>query len=342
MGGTIRVKNEDMVVAVDRGSKSFRPREKGVTTPAAFWNAKCCFAIAMKRSFVSFTGIAFGTALLLAGLAWAAPEAAPGGKGTSILHFFVRKAMSNADVTGATGRVDAKQNQQGNADNRQLDIVLKHLTPNTAYWLGAILKQDVAEAEEGTEPAYRSVGTFTTDAKGGATLRYRKTGSSQGKALGRGKLPLPADLDPLYEVVELAVLTVASPEATPPTLAETVLVADLTVPDKLQYLVKKAMTTNPAVDADALGALRVKATVSQAQFRLAAVGLTPGASYVLALNGGMVQTNAADAKGRLMVKTELATPSEVLTIEDVKLLDLVLLEGGTGDNVVLSADLLKP
>jgi hypothetical protein len=338
LGGAIRVKNEDMVVAVYRGSRSFRPRGKGVTTPAAFWNAECCFSVAMKRSFVSFTGIAFGTALLLAGLAWAAPAAAPGGKGTSILHFFVRKAMSNTDVTGATGRVDAKQNQQGNADNRQLDIVLKHLTPNTPYWLGAILKQDVAEAEEGTEPAYRSVGTFTTDAKGGATLRYRKTGSSQGKALGRGKLPLPADLDPLYEIRELAVLD-ADPAAADPA---TVLVADLTVPDKLQYLVKKAMTTNPDVDADALGALRVKATVSQAQFRLAAVGLTPGASYVFALNGGMVQTNAADAKGRLMVKTELATPSEVLTIEDVKLLDLALLEGGVEDNVVLSADLLKP
>ena len=257
----------------------------------------------MKRNYISLTGIGFCGLLLLAGLALATPTAAPGGKGTSILHYFVRKAMTNTGIiAAASGRVDAKQNQQGNAHNQQLDITLRRLTTNTTYWLLAVVADDTN---------YAVITDFATDRKGAAALRYRKIGSGQGLALGKGKSPLPDILDPLYDLRELVIVDAST---------QAVLVADLTAPDRLQYLVKRALD-NDGLEPDAAGALRVKATVNHAQFRLAAVNLNANASYSLALNGGVVGTNPSDAKGRWNLTTRLVNPLDVLTVRDVAVLD---------------------
>lgn len=296
-------------------SREWTEHSRGATRPQANQALTSCRSVrkvhgmqtaafnTMKRSYVSLAGIGVSGVLLLAGLAWATPAAAPGGKGTSILHYFVRKAMTNTGVApGATGRVEAKQNQQGNAHNRQLDITLKGLTTNTTYWLLAVVAD---------ETNYTAVTDFMTDRKGAAALRYRKIGSSQGKALGKGKSPLPDVLDPLYDIRELAILNAST---------QTVLVADLTAPDSLQYLIKRALD-NEGLEPVAAGSLQVKATVNKAEFRLAAINLSPNASYWLALNGGVVGTNASDAKGRWKLTTQLVNPLDVLAVRDVAVLD---------------------
>lgn len=220
--------------------------------------------------------------------------------GTDILHFFVRVGMSNEGVvTNATGKVEADQNQQGHANNQRLILTLNHLEASTSYELLATLGDDTNAT---------TVGSFATDDKGRATLNYRKTGSGHGGGLGHGKQALPDALNPVSNIREIAV-------------AETnggpiVLSADLTAPDKLQYLIKRDLSTN---NIDAV--LRIKATTSQTQFQLTALGLAASADYLLALNGTLVQTNSSDMKGRLTISSLLQNPAEILDLHSVALWD---------------------
>jgi hypothetical protein len=220
--------------------------------------------------------------------------------GTDILHFFVRADMSNEGVlTNATGRVEADQNQQGHANNQRLIVLLNHLAATTSYELLATI---------GDDTNLTAVTEFTSDDHGRVVLNYRRMGSGHGGGLGHGKLALPDVLNPVSHIRELAV-------------AETnggpiVLSADLTTPDKLQYLIKRDLSTN-SVDAT----LRIKATISQTQFRLTAFGLAPSADYLLALNGTVVQTNSTDMKGRLAINSLLQNPAEILDVHAVALWD---------------------
>src|SRR5215212_1812101 len=125
--------------------------------------------------------------------------ASPGshGHGTDILHFSVRKSMSNEGVIpDASGRVEANQNKQGNANNQRLKIALQNLAANATYQLLAVVDDNTN---------YTQVAEFTSDSEGRAALNYRKVGSSHGKGAGHGKGQLPAALDPLSDVRELAV-----------------------------------------------------------------------------------------------------------------------------------------
>ena len=234
--------------------------------------------------------------------------------GTDILHFFVRKTMTNdGALTNATGRVQANQNQQGNANNQRLDIVLKNLDPAGTYQLLAVLDDDTN---------YTQVSEFQPDAQGNASLNYRKVGSSKGKGkgkgLGKGKNALPAALDPISDIRQLAISLYST---------QAVLHADLTAPDKLQYLVKRNLSTN---DIDAT--LRIKATVNQTQFRLIAAGLNPTNDYLLALNGNVVQTESTDEKGALAIDSLLTNPGDILDLHSIGLWD-------SSSNVVLSTTL---
>jgi len=102
--------------------------------------------------------------------------------GTSILHWMLRATFTNMGVeTGAVGSVDAKLNQQGNADNQKLNISLGKLASNTTYTLSAALGDDTNLTD---------VTTFTTDANGSAAFKYSHVGSSQGNGHGPAR-PCP-------------------------------------------------------------------------------------------------------------------------------------------------------
>jgi hypothetical protein len=228
--------------------------------------------------------------------------------GTDILHFFVRKAMTNEGVeSNAVGRVDVKQNQQGNANNQKLNIFVQGLSSNTVYQLMALLDQDTN---------YTQVAEFNTDANGAIALKYQKNGNGNGQ--GKGKSPLPQLLDPVSEIRSLAIGNSST---------QAVLVANLVDPDKLQYLVKRHLSNGVAP-----ATLRIKATIHQTQFRLIAGGLNPTNDYLLAFNGEVVQTNSTDTAGDLEIFSLLQTPTDILSVRDLALWD-------SGSNSVLSTKL---
>ena len=222
--------------------------------------------------------------------------------------FFVRKDMSNPGVeTNASGIIRARQNEQGKANNQTLEILAKGLDTNTSYQLMALV---------GDETNLTLVTNFNTDVRGRLAVEYRDLGNGQG--IGHGRLPLPAVLDPVSQVRELSIFNGAT---------QAVLTADLTVPDRLEYLVKRDLSSN-SVDAS----LRIQANTHVTQFRLTASGLNPTNDYLLVLNGGVVQTNSTDKKGRLVIKSLLENPTDILQVRSLALWD-------SASNVVLSTSL---
>jgi hypothetical protein len=246
---------------------------------------------------------AFGLSALIA-----KPSVAHAG-GTDILHLFAHKAMTNEGIeAGAAGVVDVRQNRQGNANNQRLDVSVTGLTTNTTYQLLALLDDD-------TNSTF--VVDLTTDSHGAGALHFTQANNGNG-GMGKGKSPLPDLLDPVSNIRELTLVDVAT---------QAVLTADLTAPDKLQYLIKRNLSTN-GVSAQ----LRIKATTTQTQFRLTASGLNPTNDYFLVLNDGIVQTNSTDANGKLSISSLLQNPVEILDLHTVALWDSV-------SNVVLSTEL---
>ncbi len=231
--------------------------------------------------------------------------------GTDILHFFARTPLTgDGTITNATGRVEADQNQQGNANNQKLEITVKNLYTNAPFQLLALVNDDTN---------YTQVAEFLTDSKGRAVIAYRKVGSSHGHGnLGHGKSPLPLVLDPVSHLREVAIAMNST---------QVVLQADLTVPDKLEYLIKRDLSANGV---DAL--LRLHSNLKQTQFRLTALGLNRTNVYLLVLNGGIVQTNTTDNKGRLDIRALLEKPVDILDVRTLGLWD-------SSSNVVLSTTL---
>lgn len=263
----------------------------------------------MKRiitsAILSSVVAAFGLAALTA-----KPAASSHAGGTDILHFFVRKAMTNETVEpGASGAVNAKQNRQGNANNQRLDLAFRGLTTNTTYHLLALLGDDTNLTQ---------VADFGTDTKGRAALHYVKSGNGNTNHLGHGRIPLPAELDPVSNIRGLTLLNGST---------QAVLTADLTAPDKLQYLIKRDLSTN-----EVSAQLRIKATTTKAQFRLTASGLNPTNDYLLVLNGEIAETDSTDASGKLTISSPLQNPENILDLHSVALWDSV-------SNVVLSTTL---
>jgi hypothetical protein len=244
----------------------------------------------------------------VAAMSLSAVAVAAKSQGTDILHFFVRKSMTNEGAeAGVAGTVDAKQNRQGRADNQRLEIVLSGLATNASYHLFAVIDEDTSN--------FVHVAEFNANADGDARLRYRSHGN--GNSVGKGKAALPALLNPLADVRQLAVFNSST---------QAVVTADLTDPDKLHYLIKRSLSTN-GIDAS----LRIKATTTDTQFRLVAVGLAPTNNYQLVLNGEAAQAVSTDAAGVLNVEA-LPGSMPILDLRSVGLWDSV-------SNLVLSTDL---
>jgi len=228
--------------------------------------------------------------------------------GTDILHVSSRTGMTNEGVEpSASGRVILDQNKQGNSHQQRLDIRLLGLATNSTYFLYGALDD---------ESELSLVGNVDTDGKGKAALHYRKNNHSS--HLGRGKLPLPEELDPVSEIRELAIFNANT---------QAVLTADLAAPDKLQYLVKRSIG-----DTNVSATVRIKANKNHLLFRLSASGLNPTNDYFLVLNESIVQTNSTDASGNLKITSVPLLPIDVLGIRELAVWDSV-------SNVVVETEL---
>jgi len=208
--------------------------------------------------------------------------------GTSILHFMLRTTMTG---TG-TGNVEAKRNQQGGADNQRLEITVANLATSTTYQLLASTTDDTNLV---------AVGEFTTDSAGGAVLDYVKKNNGKGSPGGD---PVPAGLNPISKLRSLEVSVGGT---------QTVLSADVTAPDSLQYLVKRAMT-NDGADTDANASLRIKSNGNNDQLRIRASGLDSTNTYFLAINGAIADTLASDAGGNINVTAWPAGSPDALDV----------------------------
>ena len=230
--------------------------------------------------------------------------------GTSILHIMVRATMSGTTAdAGATGSVRAKQNQQGNANNQRLEIVVANLDSNTTYALLAATTDD---------ENLHDVTTIDTDSNGRAHVKYVK--KNNGNASPGGG-PLPDGLDPISKIRGLAISADGSND---------VLTADLSNPNKLQYLVKRPLTND--AHSGATATLRIKATTSVAQLRIRASGLAATSTYYLAINGEVAESLTSNAKGRLNATGFPNGSPDVLDIRSLAILD-------SASNSVLSTPL---
>jgi hypothetical protein len=220
-----------------------------------------------------------------------------GGKhGTDILHFDIHEAMTNDGIEqGATGSVTANENEQGNANNQTLDVVVSGLTPGTNYDLTAITNGSSVTTD---------LGTFTTDAKGKAAVHL--TGLGKGHGGGKKSTALPDGFD-ISQVLELDVVNAGT---------QPVLTVDTTAPTSLKYLVKQDIS-NGGVSA----LLQIKASSKKTQFSLDVSGLNDSTDYQLVFNGAVVQTNTSDAHGHLKINSA-PTPANILDLQSVALWDM--------------------
>jgi hypothetical protein len=200
--------------------------------------------------------------------------------GTSILHLTVSVPMTGTGFDAdASGSVAADYKAQGGAKKQSLDIKTANLDSNATYVVLASTTQNGTLTE---------VAQLTTDANGAINVHYSQQG--QGKAHPHGE-PLPVGLDPVSDLRTLEISIGGT---------QTVLSADMTAPEKLQYLVKRAMD-NDGVDNDASAALRIKSNGSQDQLRIKATGLDASGTYFLAVNGNIASNLTTDASGGLSV-----------------------------------------
>jgi len=242
----------------------------------------------------------------------------PFGKGgTDILHLTLHTGFApNADPD-ATGSLGAKLRQQGAADVQKLQLEVGQLAPDATHRLFLWLRDGVDPVE---------VLAFDTDENGEASLKLMHVGHKNAS----GK-KFPGELDPLSDVLAMEIRDDAG--------TSVLLDADLTAPDRLGYLVKRRLTGEPAVDADAAGSLfmkeRSKEGSAKVLFRLRAGNLDANTGYTLAFFAGLTETTfpvTTDADGRLELKelpVGAPAPFQMTGLE---------LRNGTPD-VVLSTEL---
>lgn len=223
-----------------------------------------------------------------------------GNKGTDILHWAVRESMTNEDTnSNATAKLDLKQNQQGKADNQRFNLKVAGLETNTTYQIWAAIEDDTN---------FVLVSDFTTDTSGNSNVRLMKTGNSKGKGLAKGHQDLPPTVDPISHIREIAIGNV---------LTQAVFTANLTSPDKLQYLVKRRLENQDGVVAD----LRIKATERKLSFKLTTWGLSGTNQFFLALNNTIVSSGDSSPDGALSFTSIPVNPADILMVREVAILN---------------------
>jgi hypothetical protein len=216
--------------------------------------------------------------------------------GTSILHLTISTALTSSGFDdNASGSVVADHKAQGGAEKQSLRINAAGLEANTAYLL-------LASTTEDTNLTQGAV--LTTDANGVIDITYAQQG--QGKAHPHAE-PLPASLDPVSKLRMLEVSIGGT---------QTVLSADMTAADKLQYLVKRSMT-NDGTDSDAAASLRIKSNGNNDQLRIRASGLDSTNTYFLAINGLVADTFTSTDSGGISITAWPAGSPGVLDVTDL-------------------------
>jgi hypothetical protein len=225
-----------------------------------------------------------------------APKPKPG---KAMLHLHLQKRMVNEGViAGASGKVDLNLDQHGNKTDQHLHIEVRNLETNATYQLFASADGDTNSA---------SILEFTTDDNGNASIEFRDKGKSENKGHGPIKAPLPDALNPVSGIVELTVSDANQ---------QTVLTADLTAPDKMEYELERDLS------ADSIKAsLKIHANEKHAEVRLEAKGLSPNSQYSLSLNDAVAQTGNTDEHGHLNLKVRLPHALDILSLQSVALLD---------------------
>jgi hypothetical protein len=253
---------------------------------------------------------------LFVSLLLTAPAALAAKGGTDVLHLSMRSELVATEVDpDAEGTLSAKLRQQGKADVQKFTFGVEGLEPDSTYHLFLLHRGEVDPVE---------VASFDTDADGKAKLKLKHLGH---KDQPNKKFPGPG-FDPLSDVLALEVRGGGD---------EVVLDADLTMPDKLSYLVKRRLD-NEGVDEDAEAQLFMKDKGTSSRFRLKVTGLdlAPSADYTLAINCNdvsvldceYVEVFTADEDGKLDVKELPGTPPAPFHMTDVSLVD------GNGDEVL--------
>ncbi|MEO6183168.1 MAG: hypothetical protein ABIP71_08760, partial [Verrucomicrobiota bacterium] len=231
-------------------------------------------------------------------------------RGHAVSHYQTRNNLTATETEpAATGVLRLQSNVQGNSAKESFRLTVSGLTAGSTYQLIAI---------SGEETNSVSVGEFTTDSKGEATVLYSKKGNGNGK-----KNNLPAELDPLYNLRAVGVAN----EST-----QTVLVAWINTSTAYQYLVKRNLTA-PDANSTAAGSISLKSNAANTKFNLRAGGLSATNEYHLALNvSNIIQTVSSDANGRLSITQWPALAPAILDLRSLSLLD-------SSSNVVLTTSL---
>lgn len=256
------------------------------------------------------------SAVLASLLLAAAPAALAAKGGTDVLHLSLRSELVATEVDlDAEGTLSAKLRQQGKADVQKLSFGVEGLEPGATYHLFLLHRGAVDPVE---------VLSFDADSDGEASLKLKHLGH---KDKPNKKFPGPG-FDPLSDVLALEVRNDGD---------EIVLEADLTMPDKLSYLVKRRLD-NEGIDTDAEGRLFMKDKGKSSRFRLKVtdLDLAPSADYTLAINCNdvslldceYVEVFTADEDGKLDIKELPGTPPAPFQMTDVSLVD------GNGDEVL--------
>lgn len=221
--------------------------------------------------------------------------------GTNILHFNTKVPMVNqsVDSSNATGTVTATQATQGNADKETLTVAAKGLFPNTPYSL----------LVSTTTSGLSDVDTnLNTDSRGRLTVKLSTNP-------GKRNVAIPSNAVPVSTIQEV---DIEDSNSAP------VLVADFTNATSLQYLVKQNISTNDGVSVNTSASLQIKSTLnrgtSRTSFSLNASGLNALTDYLLVFNGGVVQTNTSNSRGRLKINSA-PTPDPILSLTSVDVTD---------------------
>ena len=251
----------------------------------------------MKKTKHLVRGLLFGGTLLCLS------HAAPASPVVNSFSYSFRATFTNAGVDpDARGTVSGSLSRRGATDNQRLAITASKLDTDTTY-------HDVAFL--GDSGSATDVADFLTNRRGESSTTYVKS-------TRRVPHPLPAAVDPISNLRELDVVI----------NGDTILQADLTVPNSFSYSVKREMD-NTGFMTGAGGVLLLSGSPRATRISVTATGLTPLTSYQLLVNGDSVTTKTSDRRGHLIVAGPRTGLPLALDISTVALAD------GTGANVIL-------
>lgn len=223
------------------------------------------------------------------------PAALPLGSTDNLQYRGVASMTNNGVEIRAHGTVKASQKVRGLANNQSLSVIASDLATNTTYDL-------VVAFSGGTNML--DIGSFTTDRKGKLGFEYRSTSNNR----NGGHNVLPDSLNPVSLIRAVGIVN---------SNAETVLTADLSVPDELQYQVKRYIQGSYITSSRAF--LMIKADSSHTQFQLSSTGLFENQDYLLMFNDEVVQTNKSDSLGKIDINLVADMPPYILDVRSVKL-----------------------